>query len=165
MTATPVRGLRGRSIAVAERRASLVRLLIALFVARIVVTVTEIMESELTVWSTLITAAIGLEACRAWRVSRVPRGRGGAAIPLPDTVWNRILLPLERRGPVVLYALTLIYAVAYIVLLATGESRDDLLVGAQIGRELVTFVFLGVLVAGYLSVRPTLRDDRSSGAT
>ena len=92
-------------------------------------------------------------------MSRVAHGRGEPAVQLPDTVWNRILLPLERRGPLVLYALTLIYAAAYIVLLAAGESRDDLLLGAQIGRELVTLVFLGVLVAGYLSVRPTFRDD------
>jgi hypothetical protein len=71
----------GKSVALAERRGSLVKLLIALFVARIVVTITEIIESEVTVFS------------------------------------------------------------------------------AVISRELITFVFLGVLVAGYLSVRPTFRDE------
>jgi hypothetical protein len=57
----------------------------------------------------------------------------------------------------VLYALTAAYAIAYVVVLAVGESRDTLLVGAQIAREVVTVVFLGVLLAGYLSVRSTLK--------
>ena len=60
----------------------------------------------------LITAAIGLEAWRAWRVSRVARREGAAPVELPDTVWNRVLLRLEHRGPIVLYLLTAIYAVA-----------------------------------------------------
>jgi hypothetical protein len=158
MTAGPAHRIGSKTVAIAERRASLVRLLIALFVARIVVTVTEIIESELTLWSAFITAAIGLEAWRAWRVSRVAPPGGGAAMDLPDTVWNRILLPLEHRGPVVLYVLTAIYAAAYTVGLAAGEPREDLLLAAQISREIITFAFLGVLLAGYLSVRPTLRD-------
>jgi hypothetical protein len=150
-----------RAVAVAERRSSLVRLLIALFAMRIVVTVTEVIESELTPFSAVVTAAIGLEAWRAWRVSRA--AGDGPPIELPDTVWNRLLLPLERRGPPILYALTGAYAVAYIVLLAIGESRDTLLVGAQIARELVTFVFLGVLLAGYMSVRSTLKSEPPRG--
>src|SRR5918998_1716301 len=90
----------GKSVALAERRGSLVRLLIALFAARIAVTITEIAESDVTLFSAFITAAIGIEAWRAWLVSRVARGGGGpAVVELPDTVWNRILLPLERRGP------------------------------------------------------------------
>src|SRR5918997_5336088 len=93
----------GKTVALAKRRASLVRLLIALFVARIVVTITEIVESEVTLFSAVITAAIGIEAWRAWRVSRVARREGGPAVELPDTAWNRILLPLERRGPLFLY--------------------------------------------------------------
>jgi hypothetical protein len=146
-------------VAVAERRGSLVRLLVALFVARIVVTVTEVIESEVTPFSALITAAIGLEAWRAWRVSHAVRREGGPVVELPDTVWNRILLPLERRGPVLLYALTALYILAYVVVAAAGESRETLLLAAQISREVITFVFLGVLLAGYLSVRPTLRGE------
>jgi hypothetical protein len=65
MAAGPAHRIGSRIVAIAERRGSLVRLLIALFVARIVVTVTEIVESEVTLWSALITAAIGLEAWRA----------------------------------------------------------------------------------------------------
>lgn len=149
----------GKTVALAKRRASLVRLLIALFVARIVVTITEIVESEVTIFSAVVTAAIGVEAWRAWRVSRVA---GGAAVALPDTFWNRGLLPLERRGPVVLYVLSAVYAVAFVALLAAGESRDALLDAAVISREVITFVFLAVLVAGYLSVRPTLRDEPSA---
>jgi hypothetical protein len=133
-------------------------LLIALFAARIVVTVTEIIESEVTVFSAVITAAIGVEAWRAWRVSRVARKDPAPSLELPDTVWNRVLLPLERRGPVVLYALTAAYAVAYVIVRVSGEPRDTLLDAAVISRELITFVFLGVLLAGYLSVRPTFAE-------
>ena len=147
--------LGSRTVAIAERRGSLVRLLIALFAARIVVTVTEILESEVTLFSAVITAAIGIEAWRAWRVSRVAHRDAAATVDLPDTVWNRLLLPLERRGPVLLYALTAAYGLAYVIVRASGESRDTLLDAAVISRELITFVFLAVLVAGYLSVRPT----------
>jgi hypothetical protein len=135
----------GKSVALAKRRASLVRLLIALFVARIVVTITEIVESEVTLFSAVVTAAIGIEAWRAWRVSRVARQEGGAIVTLP--------------GPLVLYVLATAYAIAFVAVLAAGESRDTLLDAAVISREVITFVFLGVLVAGYLSVRPTLRDE------
>jgi hypothetical protein len=148
-----------RTVAVAERRSSLVRLLIALFVARIVVTITEVIESEVTFFSAVVTAAIGIEAWRAWRVSRAVRGEPVQAIELPNTVWNRVLLPLERRGPPVLYALTAAYAIAYVAVLAVGESRETLLLAAQIGREVITFAFLAVLLAGYLSVRSTLKTE------
>ena len=153
------RGIGSRTVALAERRGSLVRLLIALFVSRIVVTVTEIVESDVTMFSAFITAAIGIEAWRAWRVSRLAAGDGRGAVDLPDTVWNRLLLPLERRGPALLYLSSAAYAVAFVALVAAGESRDTLLDVAVVSRELVTFFFLGVLVAGYLSVRPTLRDE------
>jgi hypothetical protein len=152
----------GKTVALAKRRASLVRLLIALFVARIVVTITEIVESEVTLFSAFVTAAIGIEAWRAWRVSRVAAREGETSVPLPDTIWNRLLLPLERHGPLVLYALSAAYAVAFVAVLAAGESRDTLLDAAVITREVITFVFLGVLVAGYLSVRPTLRSEPSA---
>jgi hypothetical protein len=148
-----------RAIALAERRSSLVRLLIALFVARIVVTITEVIESELTFFSAVVTAAIGIEAWRAWRVARTVRAEPARAVELPDNVWNRVLLPLERRGPPVLYVLTAAYAVAYVVVLAVGESHETLLLAAQIGREVITLVFLGVLIAGYLSVRSTLKAE------
>jgi hypothetical protein len=144
---------------VAERRRSLVRLLLALFVARIVVTITEIIESEVTLFSAVVTAAIGIEAWRAWRVSRVVRDEPGRPVELPDNVWNRVLLPLERKGPPVAYALTAAYAIGYVAVLAIGESRETLLLAAQIGREVITFVFLGVLLAGYLSVRSTLKAE------
>jgi hypothetical protein len=148
-----------RTVAIAERRGSLVRLLIALFVARIVVTITEIVESEVTLWSAFVTAAIGIEAWRAWRVGRVAHREGAGEVPLPDTFWNRVLLPLERHGPVALYCVSAAYAVTFVAVLIAGESRETLLDVAVISRELITFLFLGVLVAGYLSVRPALRAD------
>jgi hypothetical protein len=152
--------LGSRTVAIAERRGSLVRLLIALFIARMIVTVTEIIESEVTWFSAVITGAIGLEAWRAWRVSRVALTTGDKGIvALPDTVWNRMLEPLERRGPVVLYVLTALYAGAFGALLLASESRETLLTAAQISREVITLIFLAVLFAGYLSVRSTSQDN------
>jgi hypothetical protein len=150
--------LGSRTVAIVERRGSLVRLLIALFIARMIVTVTEIIESEVTWFSAVVTVAIGLEAWRAWRVSRVARRTGDKGIvALPDTVWNRMLEPLERRGPLALYVLTALYAGAFGALLLAGESRETLLTAAQISREVITLIFLAVLFAGYLSVRSTSR--------
>jgi hypothetical protein len=60
---------------------------------------------------------------------------------------------------VVLYVLTALYAVAFGALLVASESRDTLLAVAQISREVITLIFLVVLIAGYLSVRSTLRED------
>jgi hypothetical protein len=57
----------------------------------------------------------------------------------------------------VLYVLTGLYAVGFIALLAAGEPRDTLVDGAQVSREVVTLVFLAVLLAGYLSLRPKAR--------
>ncbi|MEZ5121694.1 MAG: hypothetical protein R2736_08970 [Solirubrobacterales bacterium] len=67
---------RSRTVRLVEQRLSIVRLLVALFVARIVVTIAEIAESRLTLWSVLISAAIGIEAWRAWRVRRAARRAG-----------------------------------------------------------------------------------------
>ena len=157
--------LGSRTVAIVERRGSLVRLLIALFIARMVVTVTEIIESELTWFSAVITVAIGLEAWRAWRVSRVARRTGDKGIvALPDTVWNRMLEPLERRGPLVLYVLTALYAGAFGALLLANESRGTLLTAAQVSREVITLIFLAVLLAGYLSVRSTFPDKPPENA-
>jgi small-conductance mechanosensitive channel len=154
MAGQPAHRLRSRTVALVERRTSLVRLLIALFVARMVVTVTEVIESSFTVFSAVITAAIGLEAWRAWRVRRAAQAQPERTVaPPPDTVWNRVLLPLERRGPAILYVLSAVYAVGFAAVLVADGSSDVLLDVAVISREVITFLFLGVLVAGYLSVR------------
>lgn len=145
--------MRSRTRDVAERRLSLVRLLIALFVARVVVTIVEVTESRITWWSLLITLAIGLEAWRAWSVARVARRTGVTPPKLPDTVWDRILTPAERRGPVVIYALTVAFAIAALVLLALGNPHDVLLDVAIVVREITTIAVIGVLLVGYLSVR------------
>lgn len=149
--------LRSRTRDLAERRPSLVRLLIALFVARLVVTVVELTESRLTWWALLITAAIGLEAWRAWSVSRVATAEHLKAAPLPDSRWARFLRPLERSGPAVLYSLTAIFAAATVVLVILGSSHDTLLDVAIIGREITTLFFLAVMTAAYFSVRNTER--------
>lgn len=149
----PRHRVRSRTRYVAERRLSLVKLLIALFVARAVVTVVELTEERITWWSLLITFAIGLEAWRAWSVARVARQAGTTPAPLPATAWDRLLTPAERHGPAVIYALTVAFAVAALVLLALGNPHDVLLDVAIVARELTTFAVLGVLLAGYLSVR------------
>jgi hypothetical protein len=154
MATTPPLRSRSRTVRIVQRRLSLVRLIIALFVARIVVTVAEIAESRLTVFSAVISVAIGLEAWRAWRVAHAARQPGAEEPPAPpDSVWDRILAPIERRGPVVLYVLTAAFVVAYAAVLATGADADTLLDITVIARELTTFAIIGVLLAGYLSTR------------
>jgi hypothetical protein len=145
--------MRSRTRYVAERRLSLVKLLVALFVARVVVTIVELTEQRITWWSLLITLAIGIEAWRAWSVARVARRSGETPAPLPDTVWNRILTPAERVGPAIVYALTALFVVVSIVLLVLGNPHDALLDVAIVAREITTFAVVGVLLAGYLSVR------------
>lgn len=149
--------LRSRTRDLAERRPSLVRLLIALFVARVAVTAVEVTESRLTWWSLLVTAAIGIEAWRAWTVSRVARTEHAEPAPPPDSRWDRFLRPLERSGPAVLYALTAVFLAATLVLVILGDPRDTLLDIAIIGRELTTLFFLAVIVAAYLSLRRAAR--------
>ena len=151
---------RSRSRDLAERRQTLVRLIIALFAARIVVTGTEIAESRLTWWSALITLAIGIEAWRAWRVARTRHAHPGAAPPpVPDSAWDRVLRPIERRGPVVLYVLSAVYLVAFLALVAAGESSETMLDVALVARELTTVFFLFVIVAGTRSLRPQSAPD------
>jgi hypothetical protein len=149
--------LRSRTRDLAERRLSLVRLLIALFVARMVVTVVEVTEQRLSLWSAVITVAIGIEAWRAWSVSRVAKREHRKPVPLPDTAWDRFLRPLERTGPAVIYGLTAVFVLAAVVILVLGNPRDTLLDVAIICREITTFFFLGVILAAYMSVRQAPR--------
>jgi hypothetical protein len=149
------RRLRSRTRDLVERRLSLVRLLIAIFVARIAVTVVEVSESNVSWWSALITLAIAIEAWRAWTVARVAKREQLEPAPVPDSGWDRFLRPLERVGPAIVYALTAVFVVAVLVLVALGNPRDTLLDAAVIGREITTFFFLGVIFAGYMSVRRT----------
>jgi hypothetical protein len=146
--------LRSRTRDLAERRPTLVKLLIAIFVARMVVTVVEMTEQRLTLWSILITAAIGIEAWRAWSVSRVgSRDPREAASAPSETAWDRFLRPLERTGPAVIYGLTAAFAAAALVLLVLGDPHDRLLDIAVVGRELTTVVFVAVILAAYMSMR------------
>lgn len=154
-TAAPERKrrLRSRTRDLVERRLSLVRLVFAIFVARIAVTVVEVSESNVSVFSALITLGIAIEAWRAWSVTRVAKREHLTPAPIPDSGWDRFLRPLERVGPAVIYALTAVFVVATLVLVALGHSRDTLLDVAVIGREVTTVLFLAVVGAGYMSVR------------
>jgi len=118
-----------------------------------VVTVVELTEQRLSFWSILITAAIAVEAWRAWSVARVARRDHVESAPLPDTAWDRFLRPLERVGPAIIYGLTAVFVVAAVVLLITGDPHDALLDIAVVCREITTFVFAGVILAAYMSVR------------
>ena len=151
--AEPKHRLRSRTRDLAERRLSLVKLLIAIFVARMVVTAVELGEQRITLFTALITAAIAIEAWRAWAVSRVAKREHLQAAPIPDSGWDRFLGPLERFGPAVIYALTAVFAIVALVVLVLGNSHDALLDAAVIGREITTFFFLAVVLAGYMSVR------------
>ena len=145
--------LRSRTRDLVERRLSLVRLVIAIFVARIAVTVVEVTESNISFWSALITLAIAIEAWRAWSVMRVAKRGDLTPAPVPDSGWDRVLRPLERTGPVVIYALTAAFVVAVLIVVALGNPRDTLLDVALIGREITTFFFRAVVLAGYMSTR------------
>jgi hypothetical protein len=134
-----------------------VKLLVAIFVARMVVTVVEVTEQRLSFWSILITAAIAIEAWRAWSVARLARREHLEPAPLPDTAWDRFLRPLERVGPTVIYGLTAIFVAAALVLLVSGDPHDTLLDIAIVCREITTFVFVGVILAAYMSVRQSPR--------
>ncbi len=120
-----------------------------------VVTVVEVTEQRLSFWSILITAAIGIEAWRAWSVARVAKRGQLEPAPLPDTAWDRFLRPLERVGPAVIYGLTALFVVAAVVLVALGNPHDALLDIAIVCREITTFVFVGVILVAYMSVRQT----------
>jgi hypothetical protein len=109
----------------------------------------------------LITLAIAVEAWRAWSVARVaPRGELAPA-PIPDSPWDRFLRPLERIGPTVIYALTAAFVVAAVVLLLLGNPHEMLLDIALVCREITTFFFVVVILAGYMSVRGTVRPASS----
>jgi hypothetical protein len=156
--------LGSRTRELVERRQSLARLLITLFVARIATTVVEVAESHLTWWSLLITLAIGLEAWRAWAVLRAARRDPDtpAPAPVPDSIWDRMLRPVERYGPVILIVLTVVYIAVVVVLAIAGTSRDELLDIGVIGREATTVFFLFIVVAGYASVRAAATTDAPS---
>jgi hypothetical protein len=161
--AEPKRHLPTRTRDLVERRLSLVRLMIAIFVARIAVTVVEVTESKVEWWTALITVAIAIEAWRAWTVSRVAKREHLQPVSVPDSGWDRFLRPLERSGPAIIYGLTAIFVVAVLVLVALGDPRDTLLDIAVIGREITTFFFLAVVLAGYMSVRQ-VRPEAAGGA-
>jgi hypothetical protein len=149
----PKRRFRSRTRDLVERRISLVRLVIAIFVARIAVTVVEVSESNVSFWSALITLAIAIEAWRAWMVWRIAKREHLEPAPVPDSGWDRFLRPLERSGPAIIYGLTAAFVVAVLIVVALGNSRDTLLDVAVVGREITTFFFLAVVLAGYMSVR------------
>lgn len=142
-----------RIVRLAERRRALVKLLIALVVARIVTTVGEIVEERLTFFSVLITAALALEA---WRAYAVTHRAGAHEVDRPSGVPElpeRILSVAERVGPALLYAFTAVFAVIFAVFELADLSQDTLLDISVIARDVTTVVFVAILLLGYLSLR------------
>lgn len=128
-----------------------------------VVTVVEVSEERISVFSAFITVAIAIEAWRAWAVSRVAKRDHLQAAPIPDSRWDRFLRPLERHGPVVIYTLTAAFVLAAVVILLIGDPHDTLLDVAVIGREITTFFFLAVVLAGYMSLRRGSEEAAGAG--
>lgn len=118
-----------------------------------VVTVVELGEQRVNLFTALITAAIAIEAWRAWAVSRVAKREHLQEAPIPDSGWDRFLRPLEKYGPAVIYALTAAFALVAVVILILGDSHDALLDAAVIGREITTFFFVAVILSAYMSLR------------
>jgi hypothetical protein len=149
--------MRSRTRDVVERRVSLAPVLLALFAWRIVVTVVEVAASRISWWSLLVTAAIGVEAWRAWSVARAVRAKTGGSLAAerptgpPVNAWDRVLRPIERVGPPVLVAGTVVYTAAIVVFAVAGGDHDVLLAVTAVVRELLTFGFLGLLLAAYRS--------------
>jgi hypothetical protein len=138
----------------AARRRSLVRLLIVLVVARMIVTVTEIVEEDVSVIALLVTVALAVEAWRGWSIARAARGAEAIPPPPADSGWEEALLrPCERYGPWVIGAFAVAYVIAYVALLVSGAPRDELIDIAAIAREVLLVPVILILVAGYRSAR------------
>jgi ABC-type polysaccharide/polyol phosphate export permease len=150
-----------RFVSLAERRRSLVRLLVALLVVRIVVTIAELLEASVSVVGLIVTVLLGIECWRAWSVAKVGANSGAAAeAPARTSRADRILMPAERWGPAALYVFGALFAIAYVVLLVSGEPRLDLVYAAEIAREILLFVVIAVLLLGRSSIKA--EDARAS---
>jgi len=142
-------------VRLAERRPTLVGFLTALLVFRIVTTISEIVEQRITYWSLFITAALAIETWRAWEVGHAA---GAARVDPTATKWDRCLNPFERYGAVVVWVLTAIYVVGFVVLKATGTNAHTLIDVVTIVRETQVLV-IGVLLAGHAAVREAERTE------
>jgi hypothetical protein len=154
---------RSRTVRLATRRRSLVKLLVALLIARIAVTIGEAIESRLTWWSLLVTAVIALEAWRAWGVARAGTAAEAAdpnVQPVPSRAEHALGF-LERIGPPVLYVFTIAFAAVFIGFTVTDTDRDALLDIAVIAREALTLLFLVILVLGYRALHIAQREGQA----
>jgi hypothetical protein len=139
-----------RFVRLAQRRPTLVRFLTALLVFRIVTTITEIIEQRITWFSLIITLALAIETWRAWQVAHA----AGAATTDPTTTkWDRFLNPFERWGALVVWVLTSLYVVTYVVLKVRDVDAHTVIDVVTIVREAQIIVLVGVLLAGFAAVR------------
>ena len=152
--------MRSRTVSLAERRSSLVRLLIALLIARIVVTLAELTEESLSVISLVVTAALAIEAWRAYAVSQHAGVREVETSGEQGKI-DSVLRAFERFGPPLLYVLTIGFVAAYVALELGDRSQETLLDVTVIVREVTTLVFLAVIVLGYAWLR---RADAAGGS-
>ena len=143
-------------VRLAERRPTLVGFLTALLVFRIVTTISEIVEQRITYWSLFITAALAIETWRAWEVAHAA---GAARVDPTATKWDRFLNPFERYGAVVVWVLTAIYVVGFVVLKARDTNAHTLIDVVTVVREAQVLVLIGVLLAGHAAVREAERTE------
>jgi hypothetical protein len=130
--------------------------LTALLVFRIVTTITEIVEQRITYWSLFITAALAIETWRAWQVAHAA---GASRVDPTATKWDRFLNPFERYGAVVVWALTVIYVVGFVVLKARDTNAHTLIDVVTLVRGAQVLVLVGVLLAGRAAVREAERTE------
>jgi hypothetical protein len=148
-------------VRLAQRRPTLVQFLTALLVFRIVTTITEIVEQRITYWSLLITAALAIETWRAWQVSHA----AGAATADPTTTkWDRFLNPFERWGALVVWILTAIYVIGFVVAKIQGTRTDTVIDVVTIVRELQILILIAVLLMGFAAVRDAERQQAAPAA-
>jgi hypothetical protein len=143
-------------VRLAERRPTLVGFLTALLVFRIVTTISEIVEQRITYWSLFITVALAIETWRAWQVAHAA---GAARVDPTATKWDRFLNPFERYGAVVVWVLTAVYVLGFVVLKARGTNAHTLIDVMTLVRETQVLVLIGVLLAGHAAVREAERTE------
>jgi cytochrome bd-type quinol oxidase subunit 2 len=80
------------------------------------------------------------------------------------TKWDRFLNPFERYGAVVVWVLTVIYVVGFVVLKVRDTNADTLIDVVTIVRAAQVLVLIGVLLAGLAAVREAERSEAGLAA-
>ena len=132
----------GRQMArLIARRPRLFGFVVAVVVARIILSVLAATEQPDGVFPFIITVAMVLEVVLVWRAVHGIRGEDRMADRGPSTGVDRTLCLIERFGAPVVYATTAACVAAFVVLHLQGASKASL-VGTIDGVRWVQFVVL-----------------------